>query len=92
MRDADLTKQLEKGTKLVIHLAAIPSVSLYQNQVYNSHSINMGGTTALIEAVRDNAPDAPVIYASTAALYGSCDQLPLAETSPTTPLGFYGLD
>src|SRR5215213_2520699 len=34
----------------------------------------------------------PVVYASSAAVYGSNDALPLAETADTRPLSAYGAD
>lgn len=46
----------------------------------------------MIEAVRDVAPGAPILFASSAAVYGIPESLPLSEAARTTPLGFYGFD
>jgi UDP-glucose 4-epimerase len=34
----------------------------------------------------------PIVYASTAAVYGNCNALPIGEQSPTAPLSAYGAD
>jgi UDP-glucose 4-epimerase len=44
----------------------------------------------VLDAARARKP--PVIYASSAAVYGDNADLPLCETAATTPLSAYGLD
>ena len=92
VRNPAVLKRVFVGADVVFHLAAIASVARCEKEVHRSHAINLGGTVAVIEAVRDAAPTAPIIYASSAAVYGIPEQLPLPETAATVPLGFYGLD
>src|SRR5690606_451488 len=45
----------------------------------------------LLEAVRQNRPETPLIYTSTAAVYGTGRAYPMPETEPTKPLAPYGV-
>lgn len=56
-----------------------------------THRVNLSAFVALLDAARAEG-GVPVVYASSAAVYGSNDALPLAETSDTRPLSGYGAD
>ncbi len=56
-----------------------------------THRVNLSAFVALLDAARA-AGGVPVVYASSAAVYGSNDALPLAETADTRPLSAYGAD
>lgn len=90
--DTEKLRSILSGVEAVFHLAAVPSVTVCQETPYNAHKINMGGTMAVIEAVRDAAPTAPILFASSAAVYGVPSQIPLTEKAEQSPLGFYGGD
>ena len=73
------------------HLAAIASVER-SNEVWAAcHRVNLGGTVNILEAARD-AGKVPVVYASSAAVYGEHPEGPLTEDSATRPLNAYGAD
>jgi UDP-glucose 4-epimerase len=83
------------GATVVFHLAAIASVVQSNERWLASHATNSGGSVAVMEAVRDEAPEAGFVYASSAAVYGDVALAPgerISETAPTRPLAPYGID
>jgi UDP-glucose 4-epimerase len=83
------------GATVVFHLAAIASVVQSNERWLASHATNSGGSVAVMEAVRDEAPGAGFVYASSAAVYGDVALAPgerISETAPTRPLAPYGID
>ena len=51
---------------------------------------NVVGTVKVLEAVRDFGVK-KIIYASSAAVYGNPEYLPVDENHPKTPMSFYGI-
>jgi UDP-glucose 4-epimerase len=76
------------------HLAAIASVERGREEWLATHRVNLGGTVALLDAARRarRGKPLPLVYASSAAVYGDSDALPLAETSAALPISAYGAD
>jgi UDP-glucose 4-epimerase len=76
------------------HLAAIPSIEKANRDWLGTHRSNLTGTIAIFDAARRARHDQqnPVIYASSAAVYGDNPQVPLTEDSATRPLSAYGAD
>jgi UDP-glucose 4-epimerase len=76
------------------HLAAIASVQLGNSDWLGTHRANLTGAITIFDAARRAKPDrtVPVVYASSAAVYGDSTELPLAETAATRPLSAYGAD
>lgn len=74
----------------IIHLAACVSVPLSLRRALRSHDDNTRGTLAVLEAARANDVRR-VVLASSAAIYGLNDCLPLHEDLPAAPLSPYGL-
>ena len=72
------------------HLAAIASVARAAEDWPGTHRVNLGGTVAVLDAAR--ARRVPVVFASSAAVYGDCADRPLTEAAPTHPLSAYGAD
>lgn len=72
------------------HLAAIASVQLGAGE--RGHQVNRGGTMALFKSIARCQKYIPVVYASSAAVYGNAKELPVKETAPCTPLSDYGTD
>ncbi len=72
------------------HLAAIASVLRTKEDWLGCHRTNLGGTIAVLDAAR--ARRTPVVYASSAAVYGSTDRPKLQEKDPAAPLTPYGAD
>jgi UDP-glucose 4-epimerase len=78
------------GVDGVVHLAAIASVERGVQDWLGTHRANLTGTITILEAAR--ARRIPVVYASSAAVYGDNDALPLTEDAATRPLSAYGAD
>ena len=74
------------------HLAAIPSVIECNLNWEQTHRVNLQGTMNVFGAALGKGRRVPVVYASSAAVYGGSQALPLREDGPVEPLGFYGLD
>ncbi|MBG0827922.1 UDP-glucose 4-epimerase GalE [Planomonospora sp. ID67723] len=80
---------LLEGTDGVLHFAAKSLVgeSVQQPGLYWAH--NLGGTLALLEAMRA-AGVGRIVFSSTAATYGEPERSPILETDPTRPTNPYG--
>lgn len=73
----------------VIHLAAKINVEESIVSPELTHAVNVTGTLNLLRACVANGVQ-NVIAASSAAVYGDSDRLPLLEYSPTIPISPYG--
>ena len=51
--------------------------------------VNTGGTLNVLDAMRDAGVPA-IVFSSTAAVYGTPDQIPIAEDAPLRPINPYG--
>jgi UDP-glucose 4-epimerase len=91
IEDADAVSRAIQGCGGVIHLAAIASVQKCNETWAASHAVNVTGTVKVLEAARD-AGRIPVVYASSAAIYGDNTNTPLAEREAAAPLTAYGVD
>ncbi|MGH7071956.1 MAG: NAD-dependent epimerase/dehydratase family protein [Acetobacteraceae bacterium] len=81
-----------EGVAGCFHLAAIASVERGAREWLFTHQTNLGGTVTLFEAIAGSGVSVPVVYASSAAVYGDPVTLPLAEEARTRPLSAYGAD
>lgn len=76
------------------HLAAVASVQRSVEDWLGTHRANLTGTIAVLDAAshRPGRSPCPVVFASSAAVYGAgCDNA-LAETARIAPLSAYGAD
>jgi UDP-glucose 4-epimerase len=89
--DATLLSDAMRGMSGCFHLAAIASVERGVEAWTETHRVNLSATIAVFDAAR-RAGRLSVVYASSAAVYGANDALPLAETAATRPLSAYGAD
>lgn len=78
----------------IFHLAAIASVERGVHEWLATHRANQTATITVLEAARATAGRGPlpVVYASSAAVYGEPASLPLTEDAATRPLSAYGAD
>lgn len=75
------------------HLAAVASVERTRVAWLAGHRTNVGGTVCVLEAARDRVEGSvPVVYASSAAVYGNGDQPALSEVARAEPCSTYGAD
>ena len=80
---------LAGGIDAVLHFAAKSLVGESVAEPATYWSNNLGGTLALLEAMRA-AGVATIVFSSTAAVYGEPETVPVAETAPTRPTNPYG--
>ena len=80
------------GVDGVFHLAAIASVEKGVTDWLGTHAANLTGTIAVFDAIRRAGTHVPVVYASSAAVYGDCRTVPIPETAERQPLSAYGAD
>jgi UDP-glucose 4-epimerase len=90
VRDVPRLWSLLQGVDCVYHLAARVRVpeSVYYPSDYNA--VNVGGTVAVMEAVRDTGVRR-VVFASSGALYGEQAQQPVRERQMPNPNSPYGV-
>lgn len=76
------------------HLAAIASVERCNREWLRAHRVNLTGTVNVFNEARrmQGGGAIPVVYASTAAVYGDCSGGTLAEERVRAPLTAYGAD
>lgn len=91
IRDPDLVSGLVAQSDGVFHLAACVSVTECIDRWANSSSVNLAGTIAVLLAAQTNG-NTPVVYASSAAVYGGGQPLPVTERSLPRPISPYGAD
>jgi len=82
------------GVDGCFHLAAIASVARSHREWLCTHQVNLTGTINVFDQARPSPHhrEIPVVYASTAAIYGNCGSFPVDEESPAAPLSAYGAD
>ena len=91
--DADAVARAVDGASGVFHLAAIASVERCNRAWRESHRTNLYGTVTVFEAARDAADQPlPVAWASSAAIYGAAETMPISEDAPKQPMSPYGAD
>lgn len=89
--DAPLMRRLAEGKTGIFHLAAIASVARSNGDWLGTHRANQTGTIAVLDAARV-ARRVPVVYASSAAVYGDQGAGRIAEGAPLAPRSAYGAD
>lgn len=80
------------GTDGCFHLAAVASVEKSITEWANTHTINATSTVNIFQAASRHNPKIPVVYTSSAAVYGNCDTFPISEATSPAPLTAYGAD
>jgi UDP-glucose 4-epimerase len=73
----------------VLHFAAKSLVGASQQHPEDYWHVNVGGSLALLEAMRA-ADCRRIVFSSTAATYGEPETVPIPETAPTRPTNTYG--
>ena len=90
IRDESALAAAADGVDVIFHEGAIVSVARSVDDPATSHAVNVDGTLAVLEAARRE--DARVVFASSAAIYGAPESLPVSETAPKEPTSPYGLE
>ena len=94
VRDAGAVRAAMAGADGCFHLAAIASVQRGNEDWAGTHAVNLTGAINAFDAARRAKAGAavPVVYASSAAVYGDVATMPLSEAGPVRPISAYGVD
>ncbi len=89
VRDVDEVQAACRDVDVVFHLAALTKVaeSVRNPRIY--HDVNVTGTLNVIESVIETEVKR-MVFASSAAVYGTPTQVPTPEDAPRRPLSPYG--
>lgn len=91
IRDRDAVNAAVAGVDGIVHLAAVASVQASVDDPIGTHGSNFDGTLNLLEAARQHGVRR-FLYASSAAIYGDNEELPIAENARPRPLTPYAAD
>ncbi len=92
VRDPVVMRQALGGegeAEAVFHLAAVSSVGQAEADPVRAFSVNVLGTLSVLESARARGAGR-VIYASSSAVYGEPERLPVSEDHPLRPANAYG--
>ncbi len=92
--DPTTVEEAFEGIDACFHLAAIASVLRSNREWLRTHQVNLTGTLNILNQARRlrHRREIPIVYASSAAIYGDCSIFPIGEDAPTAPLSAYGAD
>lgn len=95
IRDRATVEQAIAGCDGCFHLAAVASVERSNREWVESHRTNLTGTVQVFAAASHASPDGkpiPVVYASSAAIYGDQGDAAVTEAARPAPTSAYGAD
>ena len=90
LRDASVVIRAVQGVEVIFHEAAFVSVPESMEKPQECLDVNVTGTSMLFEAAR-KAGVGRVVIASSAAVYGDSDAMPLVENTPLKQLSPYAV-
>ena len=90
VRVGPLIERVAEGVDLIFHEAAVVSVERSVEDPVGCHDVTVDGTLNVLEAARRSG--ARIVLASSAAVYGHPETVPITEAAPTRPISPYGLD
>jgi UDP-glucose 4-epimerase len=90
VRNASDVDQAMRGVEVLFHEAAFVSVPQSMDEPQTCFDVNITGTSLLFEAARQAGVRRAVV-ASSAAVYGESDALPLMEETPLQPKSPYAV-
>lgn len=91
LADPDATAEAvaSSAPNAVVHFAGAIEAGLSGSDPARFYRTNLVGSFHLAEALRHRGAP-PVVYSSSAAVYGQPDQVPIPESAPTRPSNVYG--
>ncbi len=89
--DTDIVEQAITGCDAIVHLAAVASVQASVDDPIGTHQINLVGTVNLLEAAKKHGI-VRFVFASSAAVYGNTETMPVSESTTLSPLTPYAAD
>ncbi|WP_049889567.1 NAD-dependent epimerase/dehydratase family protein [Natronolimnohabitans innermongolicus] len=87
--DPIAVQKAARGVDLIFHHAAVVSVARSVDAPRRSNETNLEASLLLLEQARQE--DARIVVASSAAVYGHPDELPITEGASTEPTSPYGI-
>jgi nucleoside-diphosphate-sugar epimerase len=90
VRDASKVKEAVSGVDVIFHEAAFVSVPQSMDEPQVCFDVNVTGTSVLFDAARKAGVKRAVV-ASSAAVYGASDTMPLEEETQLRPLSPYAV-
>jgi len=90
LRDASRVEEAVRGIEVIFHEAAFVSVPQSMQEPQTCFDVNITGTSLLFDAAR-RAGVSRAVVASSAAVYGESDALPLVEETPLQPRSPYAV-
>ncbi len=90
IRDSGLVRDLVGNVNCVVHLAALISVPESIKNPVLTNDVNVNGTLNLLKACVDFGVER-FVYASSCAVYGNAESLPIEEDCPVRPESPYGV-
>ncbi|WP_227374079.1 NAD-dependent epimerase/dehydratase family protein [Haladaptatus halobius] len=90
VRDPNAVREAMDGVDLVFHEAAMVSVERSVERPLRSHAVTTDGSLVVLNRARRE--DARVVLASSAAVYGHPDSVPVSESERKRPTSPYGID
>ena len=90
IRDYEAIADAVRGSDVVFHLAAIPSVPRSILDPVPSHEVNIGGTFNVLRACSEGKVGR-VVYAASSSVYGDTDVLPKVENMIPRPKSPYAV-
>lgn len=90
VRNEQTVARAVDGVDLIFHQAANVSVQRSVEAPVESHETNVDATLRLLEHARNE--DARFVFASSAAIYGTPEAVPIEESDPKRPTSPYGAE
>jgi UDP-glucose 4-epimerase len=90
LRDASRVEEAVRGIEVIFHEAAFVSVPQSMEEPQTCFDVNITGTSLLLDGAR-RAGVRRAVLASSAAVYGESDALPLVEETPLQPRSPYAV-
>ena len=90
VRDRETVREAMAGVDVAFHEAAMVSVPASIEEPLACHDVNGTATLQLLDVARET--DSRVVLASSAAIYGHPEAVPIAEEAPKRPTSPYGVE
>lgn len=87
----ELVTDAVRDTDYIFHLAGQVGYQDAKQKPFIDLEFNGRGNLILLEAVKENAPNARILFSSSRLVYGKIKETPVTEEHPTQPLSLYGI-
>jgi UDP-glucose 4-epimerase len=91
VRDQHSLNELVRGQDLIFNLAGQTSHLDSMTDPFTDLEINCRAQLSILEAVRQENPEARIVFASTRQIYGRPQELPVTESHPIVPVDVNGI-